>query len=634
MSPAEAERVRLLHALNLLDSEPEPAFDRITRLLARALEVPYALISLVGSDRQWFKSPVGLDVAQAPREIVFCTRAIEQSEPLIVEDAALDPRFADNPLVTRAPHVRFYGGIPLRTSDGHALGTLCVLDSRPRTLSAEQLQVFQDLADLATREIRLRESRQLSHGLLEHGDQMLEQSESRFRIIFERAGVGIAMVGRDGHWLEVNDELCKILGYRRAELDGLTFQDVTLPEDLPADFARREQLLSGEVDRYQLEKRYVRRDGRTVWVRLLVTGHYLDGQLDYFVAVVQDIQARKEAEASLAAQNEDLERRVQARTQELYEANLALSEAMTRQVQSAQVLRKREAELTAILETANDAYISMNEAGQITAWNRMAEMTFGWSREEALGQNLEELIIPAHQHDMHRHSVAHYNRGGEAKMVGQRREVLARRRDGSLFPIEVRVSVVETDGQKIFSAFLHEISERKLLEERREREALQDPLTGLPNRRALFENLTRAMERTRRKQVDLALMFLDLDGFKEVNDRLGHDAGDTLLREIADRLRRSLRANDSVYRLAGDEFTVVLEGLSEPRADAHRIAEKILHAVTEPLRLGADEAQVGTSIGITVYSANDARSLEQLLRDADAAMYDAKRTGKGCIRLR
>lgn len=125
ISADEGERPRLLHALDLLDSPPEPAFDRITRLLARVLDVPIALVSLVDEQRQWFKSRVGLDVSETPREYALCAHTILKASPLVVSDATQDPRFCDNPLVTGEPNIRFYAGVPIRSSAGLALGTLC-----------------------------------------------------------------------------------------------------------------------------------------------------------------------------------------------------------------------------------------------------------------------------------------------------------------------------------------------------------------------------------------------------------------------------------------------------------------------------------------------------------------------------
>lgn len=149
----EAARLAALHATGLLDTAPEERFDRITRLAARLFKVPIALVSLVDANRQWLKSRQGLSVFETPRDISFCGHTILGDEPLVIADATADPRFADNPLVTGVPHIRFYAGVPLATSAGHKLGALCLIDTRPRTLDEEARQNLVDLAAWARTEV-------------------------------------------------------------------------------------------------------------------------------------------------------------------------------------------------------------------------------------------------------------------------------------------------------------------------------------------------------------------------------------------------------------------------------------------------------------------------------------------------
>ncbi|MBK1886470.1 ATP-binding protein [Marinobacter sp. DY40_1A1] len=153
----ESDRQAALDQLRILDTPPEARFDRLTRMAARLLDVPIALISLIDRDRQWFKSCVGLDVSETPRSISFCGHAILIGQPLLVEDASTDERFRDNPLVTGAPNIRFYAGTPLHSADGYALGTLCVIDRIPRKLSKEDLQCLRDIADCIEEQISARE---------------------------------------------------------------------------------------------------------------------------------------------------------------------------------------------------------------------------------------------------------------------------------------------------------------------------------------------------------------------------------------------------------------------------------------------------------------------------------------------
>ncbi|HDY7421388.1 TPA: sensor domain-containing diguanylate cyclase [Vibrio vulnificus] len=149
----EPQRIADLHSLNILDTAAEERFDRVTRIARRLFDVPIALVSLVDEDRQWFKSCFGLDASETPRDISFCGHAILGADTLIVEDASQDARFADNPLVTGEPHIRFYAGVPLFYEDKSCLGTLCIIDSKPRTLNEDERLDLIDLAKMAEREL-------------------------------------------------------------------------------------------------------------------------------------------------------------------------------------------------------------------------------------------------------------------------------------------------------------------------------------------------------------------------------------------------------------------------------------------------------------------------------------------------
>ncbi|EOK5704304.1 sensor domain-containing diguanylate cyclase [Vibrio vulnificus] len=149
----EPQRIADLHSLHILDTAAEERFDRVTRIARRLFDVPIALVSLVDEDRQWFKSCFGLDASETPRDISFCGHAILGNDIFVVEDACEDERFADNPLVTGTPHIRFYAGVPLFYEDKSCLGTLCIIDSKPRTLNEDERLDLIDLAKMAEREL-------------------------------------------------------------------------------------------------------------------------------------------------------------------------------------------------------------------------------------------------------------------------------------------------------------------------------------------------------------------------------------------------------------------------------------------------------------------------------------------------
>jgi GAF domain-containing protein len=169
----EEQRLATLHGLQILDTPPEERFDRLTRIAQRVLDAPIAIVSLVDSDRQWFKSCQGLDATETPRSISFCGHTILGDKAFVVPDAALDPRFADNPLVAGAPHIRFYAGQPLKANNGSRLGTLCVIDYKPRHPSQADLDVLRDLAALVENELNLLDTSEIKDSQLRDSEAIL-----------------------------------------------------------------------------------------------------------------------------------------------------------------------------------------------------------------------------------------------------------------------------------------------------------------------------------------------------------------------------------------------------------------------------------------------------------------------------
>lgn len=626
MSNQEDLRLSKLRSLALLDSEPDDFFDALTNIASTILNSQISLISLVDEDRQWFKSKHGIDVNETPRDISFCTHAVESGEQLIIENALDDERFSQNPLVTSTPNIRFYAGIPIKSLEGYSLGTLCVIDSKPRKPTERELEALNDLAQLATKEIQFRER------MLE-AQASITISENKFKNFFDHAAIGIAMVRPNGAWSEVNDELCRIVGYSRSELLNLTFQDITYPDDLETDLNHLDQLVTGKIDRYQLEKRYIKKDGDIVWIELTVTKQITSkGDTDYFIAVIKDIQSAKETEEALTNLRKTLEEKVSLRTQELKEAHKSLLNSYQEKVASEQQLQDVELELRTILDNANDAYVCMNADGVVKAWNKQAEYIFGWLEDEAVGRKLDKLIIPPEFQEAHQKGLKRFAQQKQSDMMGKRIELEALRKDGLRIPVELQVNVLEINRQTLFTSFLRDITDRKQLENLLKNEARNDPLTGLPNRRKLEEVLPIAIHRAEANQANLSLLFVDLDGFKAINDNHGHHVGDMLLREVANRIDKSTRQSDTVVRYAGDEFIIILEGVKK-QADTKRIAEKILHEISSPAQFGNIHITITVSIGIAWYSFEDEQKIlpAELIRLADQAMYAAKQGGKNGI---
>jgi diguanylate cyclase (GGDEF)-like protein/PAS domain S-box-containing protein len=617
--------------LELLDGPAEEAFDRVTRLASNVLNAPLALITLLDTKQQRVKSSVGWTIAEVPRFISFCAHAVDACQALVVQDALADKRFANNPMVRGEPHIRFYAGQPIHSSGGIALGTLCVMDRQAREWSPREGLILADLAKMVEKEIAHRESDRVASRAFKQRDRLARDSESRLQATFDQAAVGIALVGLDGAWQRVNRRLCDIVGYSESELLRLTFQDITHPSDLQEDLLLVQQLLEGKSHRYCLEKRYVRKDGQIVWINLTVALiRTSDNEPDYFISVIEDIHQRKEAEASLAAMGQKLEQIVRTRTLELEQANERLAVAVQQSKLVDRSLASREAELLAILHNAPDAYISMDEAGYIIEWNRQAELTFGWKRSEVLGCSMHALIIPVEHHALLVQCMKS-DAGEDAPLTltGKRVELTVMRRDGTALAVELRISAIPSERGQLYCVFLHDITERNTLHASLMMQALRDSLTGLPNRRALSERLPQAIARAQRSGHALAVLFMDLDGFKKINDELGHLSGDLLLQQFATRVATCIRRTDTLARLDGDEFVALLEGMGDSQNDPMCVARKILSETAKPFELNGASGSIGVSIGVTVFHPGESASAETLLNAADSGMYKAKAMGRG-----
>ena len=308
----------------------------------------------------------------------------------------------------------------------------------------------------------------------------------------------------------------------------------------------------------------------------------------------------------LSLLNDSLDQKVQERT-----AALQASEVRTRK----------------ILNTALDAFISMDSIGLITEWNAESERLFGHSRESVIGKNLAELIIPHAYRDAHMKGLRHFMEAGKGSFIGGRIEVTAIHRERGEFPIELSITAIRQENETFFSAFVRDITERKRSESKISFLAYHDQLTELPNRELFYDRLSHAISQARRKHEHMALLFLDLDGFKAVNDNFGHEAGDIVLKAVATRLQTCVRGVDTVARLGGDEFTIILSEVENP-VDITNVAEKIIQKLLEPIfLLGSQKCVIGASIGIAIYP-EDGYELDKLLSNADSAMYESKVNGK------
>ena len=452
--PNEMRRLEVLHELDVFGTSPEPQFDALCQTAQALFGVPIALVSLVGEGEQRFKGRCGFEAPGTPRGVSLCSYTILSDAVMVVEDAARDERFADNPLITGEPHIRFYAGAPLVLAPGIQLGALCVIDRVPRTFSSEQQEQLRSLAQIAVTMLRMSKT-----------EREARESAALYRLLADNATDVIVRCDLDGTRRYVSPAAKRLLGFEPQELVGTRPMDSVHPQDAKAFARLLEQVRRGTLSQAVCQQRYRRKDGGWVWVEVSfnLATNPTTGASDGYVAVIRDISQRKEAERQMA------------------------------------------------------------------------------------------------------HMARH------------------------------------------------------------------DPLTGLPNRLLFRERLTREIARAQRGGGGFALFCLDLDRFKPINDTLGHQAGDSLLRTVAQRLKGVLRAADMVARLGGDEFVIIRTG-NGCVAEAVALAEQLLAAVATPVDLGGHPARVGLSIGIA-RAPEDGLDADRLLSRADQALYRAKADGRGGYRL-
>ncbi|WP_146870960.1 bifunctional diguanylate cyclase/phosphodiesterase [Acidovorax delafieldii] len=424
-------------------------------------------------------------------------------------------------------------------------------------------------------------------------DDARRESEERFRALFNQATVGVAQVdSATGQFVRVNQRYADILGYSPEEMVGMTFQSLTHPDDLAADLAQVRRLQSGDVPEYRLEKRYIHKDGHEVWGDLTVSSMWASGSAPgHHIAVVQDITARKRMEENL---------------------------------------RANEQRLRSILERLPMGLCLVQDDGLISFRNQRYVQICGYTQEEVPDTDTwwQRAYPDAAERDAIRQRLLDTRHLGVIPLA----EYTIRCADGKYKPVEI--SGIFVEGGRLIT--MQDLSERKAAEEEINQLAYYDPLTRLPNRRLLMDRLQQALATSARHQRSGALLMLDLDNFKTVNETRGHDRGDALLLQVAHRLRGCVHEDDTVARQGGDEFVVVLEDLGdspeEAAARAEDVGQRILGVLREPYQIDGAAHHSSLSMGVTIYSGTR-ETVDELLKRADLALYQAKNAGRDTLRF-
>jgi diguanylate cyclase (GGDEF)-like protein/PAS domain S-box-containing protein len=413
--------------------------------------------------------------------------------------------------------------------------------------------------------------------------EALEETELRYRHIFEHASEGIFQTTLDGHYLAANLALAKLYGYDNAQ--ELIADLADIKHRLYVQPNRREDFLTlieknSEVQNFESE--VYRRDGSRIWIS--ENAHAVVGPKGEFICyegTVQDISERKRTETRLQL-------------------------------------------MAMVFSNSNEAIIVTDASNRIIAANTAFTRLTGYQLEDVLGKNPRMLSAGTTPPEVFSDMWTCLHRDG-----AWQGELWDRRKNGEAYPKWLSISLVRDDEGRIcnhIGCFI-DISELKATQKRIHHLAHHDTLTNLSNRFSLHEKLDQAIAFCKRNNMQLAVMLIDLDRFKSINDTLGHQAGDELLVQVAQRLAGSVRDSDIVARLGGDEFVVALPCIGSP-ADAAHLADKITSVISAPYVIDGQEQRTSPSIGICIYP-GDGTEIGDLLKNADVAMYHAKAKGRG-----
>lgn len=759
----EQQRLAVLYRYQILDTQAEQEFNDIVALAAHICQTPISAISLVDKSRQWFKGIVGFDAKETSREVSFCGHTILGQDIFVVEDTHQDQRFFDNPLVTSAPHIRFYAGVPLITEDGHALGSICVIDHQVRYLTDAQMMALKSLSHQV---IKLLEARLFKFQLADANHELFSIN-AQLKTAFEVMPNLICINDIYGNNISCNASFARLVGESCASLIGKTTMDLlakdvakpllalekkaikskklvtsevwlTFPDGYRGLFETSHSLIFDEnamvkgvllmaqdvTHQYQLQNKVTHQhaiftalndiasqsihvhlntrllDMLNVGMRYLGYHIALVGKLenDHFQILVGNSKQLQFQEGYTHTQAFTLHRLLldmqdsevlQINQISKYEPSVSNCYEVTLGVQSYLGML--------VKETTNVHYVialmSMSEHQQqltdedisfihllgrwitnIIARDRMADCLLQSNQRmelaieganlglwdwhvpsgevvlnirwyEMLGYQKTEIepTMAAFENLIHMDDKAHFfnmlERHFKAETTVMHVEFRMRHQKGHWVWIEHYGRAVEHDKRGVPTRLLGthmDITKRKKDEDEIRHLAFYDALTALPNRRLLMDRLARALATSARSECHGALFFIDIDHFKTLNDTLGHDKGDILLKQVAERLTQSVRDVDTVARLGGDEFVVMLENLDvddeQARAQVELVGKKLLNALYQPYLVDDGDYHSTSSVGVTIFHGHQ-DTLEELLKRADMAMYQAKDDGRNCMRF-
>jgi diguanylate cyclase (GGDEF)-like protein/PAS domain S-box-containing protein len=517
---AEDNRAERLAALSALDTEADPLFDALARSAAIATGAPIALITLIDNERQWFKANIGIaGTRETPRDVAFCAQTILGPELMEVTDASSDPRWAENPLVTGYPGIRFYAGMPLTLHDGVRVGALCILDRTPRELNNEQRRVLTALAAAAVEalELRMRTLQREAAQQRQHDDAVSDlQAAKAMAALVARTdrlmGVGRWSLDLDTKQVSWSDETCAVHdmppGHRPTLIEAFNFYTAEARPKI--ELAVKNAMLD-PLGSWDLELPMVTGKKRKIWVRTMGFAQMKPAPAR-LMGVVQDISIRRRVITALEASDR--------RFRKLFQFSLGL-------------------------------ICTHDHEGTVLSVNPAAAASLGYSVGELLGRPLTDFVPPERHTAFRAYLLQLMTCDRMAGML----ELIAK--DGSRRVWQYQ-SVLDDEGEEPYViGHALDITERYQQERKLWDQAIRDPLTSCFNRRYLDSLADELLLEP------WGCIAIDLDHFKQINDQYGHPRGDEVLVAMAKFLVRHARPGDPVIRLGGDEFLMLLRGADE-----------------------------------------------------------------------
>jgi diguanylate cyclase (GGDEF)-like protein/PAS domain S-box-containing protein len=583
----EQERLRRLGLYRILRTDQDPTFDSIARLAADLFEAPIAFLCLTDDRTHWFKARIGLALTEIKRSGSFCDHTLISREVMVVHDASKDARFAGNPFVTGPYGIRFYAGFALRDSDGYALGTLAVADVVPRRITARQKIVLRGLASIALDRMELEKVKADLHQTItvtEAARQDAITGHAELRQVIECLPQAIVLLDEANNLVLWNRNYEAMFPETAPHLKPGTsieslyrnaFAEIT---GLAAPGrAHTESWVKARMDRLKQSASYVEQNvGDLRWIR-------------YDQHVTPD------------------RKKVYVRTDVTDDRNAA---------ESFRLLFESNPVPMWVVERSTLRFLDVNAA---------AIAHYGYTRDQFLTMtSLQIRPLYERQRALDDASKNFTTDSGEKDWIHNKA-------DGTEILVASYARPIKYAGKDAAIVSVVDVTERRKQDARIKYMAEHDPLTGLPNRR-LFLELLEGTHLQRKEDAGLwAVILVDIDDFKNINDTLGHYVGDNLITAVANRLEERMGDRGIVGRLGGDEFAVLLPKLADP-ADARTAASKLVKAFTDPLTVREYEILVGISAGLSV-GFDHSTDASTMLKNADLALYKAKADGRGVCRV-